>query len=358
MANTILKNDVLSDNLYLSEEVNTIETEHANDNLPAPLPAYSNALAIPTDPKELAQFAKTGNLKVSAAKKLIKTHNFQAKEDRDNAIKQMQSYAEIVLRAEYELAKIIGSPPSGITKRKMCEQLDISRKKWLMIRELTPELIEGAIEYANDNNDYATRYRALEILKEQKKEAAQKKSDDQELERINNLKKAVSIAPKAGKFPVVYMDLSSNAELVTAAQIEEIKALTTDDSILFLWVGYKQLLEAFSVIASLGFSYKEQVIWDKGKLGIGNWSQNQHENLLIATKGNTTIPDTMYRIPSVYFEKLNKKDTNTKPDYYFEMIEKICPNQAYLEVFSERKYSTKWTIFNNELNNSTTNESN
>lgn len=350
MTNAILKNDILA------KDVTIINIEHANDNLPAPLPANDYALAIPTDPKELAVFSEVGNAKVMTAKKLIKPYNFKAKEDYDNAIKQIQSYAETVLWADYELAKIIGNPPSGTTKKKMRDELDVTRKKWLMIKELTPKLIEDAIEYANDNNDYASRYRALEILKEQKQEDIQRNLDAKEVERLENLDKIESIAPKDGKFSVIYMDLSSNTGIMTSEQIKNIIDLASDDSVLFLWSSYKQLPEAFEIIKGLGFSYEEQVIWDKGKLGFGKWSQNQHENLLIATKGDITISDNMYRIPSVFFEKLTKKDTNTKPDYYFEMIEKIRPNQAYLEVFSNRLYSANWTIFNNDLNNKIINE--
>ncbi|MGO4263920.1 MT-A70 family methyltransferase, partial [Lysobacter sp. TAB13] len=47
---------------------------------------------------------------------------------------------------------------------------------------------------------------------------------------------------------------------------------------------------ALRVMAAWGFAYKSHVVWDKGSLGTGYWFRNQHELLLVGTRGDIPAP--------------------------------------------------------------------
>src|SRR5262249_61330802 len=72
-----------------------------------------------------------------------------------------------------------------------------------------------------------------------------------------------------------------------------VSELATDDAVLFLWTTAPHLQESFRVIEQWGFRYATNIAWVKDKTGLGYWVRNQHELLLIGTRGN--IP---WRAPS------------------------------------------------------------
>lgn len=71
--------------------------------------------------------------------------------------------------------------------------------------------------------------------------------------------------------------------------------------------------------------------------------------LLIATKGNPEAPIKGFSLMSVYYER-QTSETVYIPDYYYDMIEQMCPGQQDLEVFSHRQYNDSWHIFELTLN--------
>lgn len=127
-----------------------------------------------------------------------------------------------------------------------------------------------------------------------------------------------------------------------------IKELKTDNSVLFLWVATHFLEESFEVIKEWGMEYKSQMIWfkNKGQGGIGWYCWGDHEILLIATSGSF-LPKKLFS--SVYQSAREKH--SKKPDYYYEMIEKMYPNQKYLELFARNESKRKnWNYWGQEAN--------
>ena len=45
------------------------------------------------------------------------------------------------------------------------------------------------------------------------------------------------------------------------------------------------MVEALSVMQAWGFDYKSEIIWKKDRVGTGYWGRNQHEVLMIGTRG-------------------------------------------------------------------------
>lgn len=72
-----------------------------------------------------------------------------------------------------------------------------------------------------------------------------------------------------------------------------VKELAADDCILFMWVTFPTLQEAFSVIEAWGFTYKTVAFaWVKQNRktsslfwGMGHWTRANVELCLLATKG-------------------------------------------------------------------------
>jgi hypothetical protein len=60
--------------------------------------------------------------------------------------------------------------------------------------------------------------------------------------------------------------------------------------VLFLWATVPMLPHALEVMAASGFSYKSSFVWVKPRAGTGYWNRNQHELLLVGTKGNVPAP--------------------------------------------------------------------
>ena len=112
--------------------------------------------------------------------------------------------------------------------------------------------------------------------------------------------------------------------------VEEVGA---KDSVLFFWATAPKLREALAVIEAWGFEYKTHAIWDKGKIGMGYWFRGQHELLLVATKGKMSPPNDYARIASI-FRVLRKNKHSAKPELVYDVIEKMYPNSAKVELFA------------------------
>ena len=169
------------------------------------------------------------------------------------------------------------------------------------------------------------------------------------------------ILPK-GKFNVLLADPAweyRNSGVEGAAEKEyptmsieklcamSIKELTTENAVLFLWVTNPLLEECFEVIKNWGFQYKTNFVWYKKnkKTGIGFYVRGVHELLLICVKGQM-LPD--YTPLSIIQE--DSGEHSKKPEIY-EIIEKMYPNQKYLELFArDNKMRKDWSYWGNESN--------
>ena len=122
--------------------------------------------------------------------------------------------------------------------------------------------------------------------------------------------------------------------------LEEIKELqvqdiTTKDAILFMWTTATHIQDAFEVIEAWGFEYKSMAIWDKEIIGLGFYFRQQHEILLVATKGNFPTPAPENRPSSIIRERRNTH--SQKPQISYEIIEQMYPDIPKIELFSRNK---------------------
>jgi len=134
--------------------------------------------------------------------------------------------------------------------------------------------------------------------------------------------------------------------------LEEICALPVadiahDDSIVFMWTTSPKLEESFKVMAAWGFTYRTCAVWDKELIGMGYYFRQQHELLLVGTKGNLPTPAPSERVSSVIREK--RGEHSAKPNVMYEIIESMYQDFSKIELFC-RSPRKGWDVWGNQSN--------
>jgi N6-adenosine-specific RNA methylase IME4 len=130
--------------------------------------------------------------------------------------------------------------------------------------------------------------------------------------------------------------------------VDDICALTVpaaDDCVVFLWATVPMLPEALRVLDAWGFSYRSHFVWLKDRIGTGYWNRNQHELLLIGTRGDIPAPAPGEQFASVIEATVGAH--SAKPAAFAEMIEEMFPHAALLEMFA-RAPRLGWDSWGNE----------
>lgn len=163
------------------------------------------------------------------------------------------------------------------------------------------------------------------------------------------------------RYPVIYADPPwryEHAESVTR-EIENhyptmtlddicampVAALATDDAALFLWATSPKLAEALRVVEAWGFSYRTCAVWHKPQIGMGYYFRQQHELLLIATRGDMPAPPPAARPGSVV--TVDRGRHSTKPAEFAEIIERMYPTLPRIELFC-RSPRAGWAVWGNQ----------
>jgi N6-adenosine-specific RNA methylase IME4 len=120
----------------------------------------------------------------------------------------------------------------------------------------------------------------------------------------------------------------------TAAEIVERTkdrfACAADDCVCFMWATLQHLAIAIDVLRQRGFEYKSSYAWGKDKIGLGYWSREKHEILLIGVKGNIACP-----APGTQWDSLvmaPRTEHSAKPECFLEMIEQYFPTLPKIEL--------------------------
>ena len=132
--------------------------------------------------------------------------------------------------------------------------------------------------------------------------------------------------------------------------LEEICALgptipATPDAVLFLWATSPKLAEAMEVLRAWGFSYRTCAVWDKEKIGMGYYFRQQHELLLVATRGSPPTPAPADRPSSVV--RVARGKHSAKPAEFAGLIEAMYPELPKVELFS-RTPRAGWVGWGNQ----------
>lgn len=124
--------------------------------------------------------------------------------------------------------------------------------------------------------------------------------------------------------------------------------LATRDAILFLWATSPKLGEAQEVITAWGFNYRTCLVWVKDKIGMGHWARQQHELILVATRGKVPAPKPALRPASVIEAPRGRH--SEKPEIVYEILERMYPEweDNRRELFA-RKRRAGWLAIGNEI---------
>lgn len=188
-------------------------------------------------------------------------------------------------------------------------------------------------------------------------------------EKLAQISEASKPLPTGQRFPIIYADPATRyvsgfgdrsiENHYPTMTIEELCALPVDQialdsAVLFIWTTIPQLRNTMTMIEAWGFDYVSSWCWDKVDHGTGHWGFNQHEELLIATRGDfpAPIPGTQPR--SVHLEK--KTDHSVKPAWFAEQIERIWPKLPKIELFA-RDPRPGWAAWGNQASPATVDES-
>lgn len=142
-------------------------------------------------------------------------------------------------------------------------------------------------------------------------------------------------------------DIESHYQTMAIDDIKamDLSAITTDDAILFLWATSPMLKHGLDVIEAWGFTYRTCAVWDKQHMGMGYYFRQQHELLLVATKGSIPTPSPQVRPSSVISVK--KTEHSVKPECVYTMIEAMYPGLAKVELFA-RNQRQGWISWGNQ----------
>jgi len=135
----------------------------------------------------------------------------------------------------------------------------------------------------------------------------------------------------------------SNEELYDMA--EKLNPVVANPAVLFLWVTNPFLWVGLQLCEAWSFEYKTNFAWTKSKgPSIGWFNKARHELLFIATKGEGMHP---VEKPNSWFEGEVTKHSK-KPETTYKMIERMYPNQKYLELFARNKREG-WESWGNQV---------
>lgn len=267
-----------------------------------------------------------------------------------------------------------------LSNRQIARDLGCDDKTVATVRE---EMVSGAEiphletrvgsdgkEYPNSQPERPAAYRYIDSSEEGKKavkESAKiiraEETQQRREERIERVAAMANPSPTlpTQRYPVIYADPPWRYEFAESESraienqyptmgLDEIRALdvsgmSTDDAILFMWATSPKLAEAMSVIEAWGFIYRSSAVWVKPQLGMGYYFRQQHELLLVATRGSMPSPAPSDRPRSVV--TADRMEHSAKPAEFAAAIERMYPTLPKIELFC-RSPRDGWAVWGNQ----------
>lgn len=196
----------------------------------------------------------------------------------------------------------------------------------------------------------------------QERNAGRREERSEKIIGISQNNKPLSVADLDRLYPVVYADPPWRYEhsatdsrkienQYPTMTLEEICSLpvsdiATPDAVLMLWTTSPKLAESMDVIKAWGFVYRTCIVWDKERIGMGYYARQQHELLLIASRGSIPVPEPENRPNSVIRIKRDNEHS-AKPHEFYTLIERMYPEYDRIELFA-RNNREGWAAWGNQ----------
>src|SRR5436190_3962540 len=135
--------------------------------------------------------------------------------------------------------------------------------------------------------------------------------------------------------------------VLAAIKDRDVPSIAAKDCVLFLWATIPMLPHALTVMAAWGFDYKSHYAWGKDKFGIGYWSREKHELLLIGTRGKIPCPEQGKQLDSLIIAP--RSEHSAKPECFLEMIEGYYPTVPKIELNRRGPPRPGWDAWGHEF---------
>lgn len=248
--------------------------------------------------------------------------------------------------------KLKGGETATKTKTRILEiEYGLKYKQAWEIQQIDKDLVEQTITEARKQGELPTRKLALKIARKKRSEENKWKKLIEKQKSFADIHQSEAIKLDGDKYNIIYANPvyeSEESDKTLAISIEEMKKLqipSDNNAVLFLWTTSEDLISSLEVVSAWGFTYREHAIWDFVKTKKTHFCfEARHKVLLVATKGDS-LPEPELIKASVFQERSER--TDLKPRYYYEVIERMFPSGAYLDVFAKEPFNSKWTTFFN-----------
>lgn len=137
-----------------------------------------------------------------------------------------------------------------------------------------------------------------------------------------------------------------------------INSMADENCVLFLWVVDNSLPFVFDIINKWGFTYKtvgftwvKETKTGKDVFGMGQWTRNNPEMCLIATKGKPKRVNFGVR----QLQRYQVREHSRKPDEFRTEIVKLCGDLPRIELFARKPKDLfnesyeGWDVWGNEV---------
>ena len=226
----------------------------------------------------------------------------QAKESPD----VIRKAEEIKLRAERRAGELLGSDIQrggnhgnqhkvAKSKATTLADLGVSRdqsSKWQKIANIPEEKFENYLEVQKELSTSGALKIAKQLQRENEINEIKNKIENEEFSTPDGLFDVVVIDPPwnyGGTYNPEGRRVSSPYPEMSLDELKELKIPSSDDCVVWLWTTHKFIWDAKFLLEHWGFEYKAILVWDKDKMGMGNWLRMQCEFCLMGVKGKPIL---------------------------------------------------------------------
>lgn len=301
------------------------------------LAAVPVTLVAPTDPVEYMLLAALQRRHLSASQRAALAVELDSyRQLREQA--QQRSLAN--LRQNQPDTEVAGLPPRGKTRELAANQAGVS-----------PRTVQDAATVRAHDPELFEQVKAGRIAADHAARRVRRQLRDAQL--------PPPPPPPEGPFELIYADppwqlghpdsRHAPENHYPTMHLDEIKALpvpAADNAILYLWTVNQLLPQALDVCNAWGFDYVANLAWVKPSIGLGVWTRNRHELLLIGRRGRISPPEPDQRPDSVIEAKRGRH--SAKPETVYQLIETAYPQLSKLELFHRGSARPGWTTWGNE----------
>lgn len=206
--------------------------------------------------------------------------------------------------------------------------------------ELKAQLISGNVSI---NEAYQA------VKKEERQQLIQKQVEEIEqgnIEKPTGLFDVISIDPPwnyGTSFDAAGRRVANPYPEMSQEQLKNLEIPAKENCVMFLWTTQKFIWDAKELLDAWGFTYRAMLVWDKEKIGMGDFIRMQCEFCLIGIKGKPVFRDE-HGIRDIIREP--RREHSRKPDAFYQLVNSLCVGDK-LDFFS-REHREGWSCYGND----------